>query len=87
MLYRAAATSDARRVPMGRAAEPWEIGRLTAFLASEDADYITDQTFTIDGGLAISCGQKGLSAIKELAHSRDRDQILRLRSGWRLLHG
>ncbi len=58
MLYRAAATPDARRVPLGRAAEPWEIERLAAFLASEDADYITGRTFTIDGGLAISCGQK-----------------------------
>jgi glucose 1-dehydrogenase len=49
---------DVQRVPLGRAAEPWEIGRLAAFLASEDADYITGQTFMIDGGLAIACGQR-----------------------------
>jgi glucose 1-dehydrogenase len=44
-------------IPWRRAAEPWEIGRLAAYLASEDADYITGQTFTIDGGLEMNWGQ------------------------------
>ena len=39
-------------IPWRRPAEPWEIGRLAAYLASEDADYITGQTITIDGGLS-----------------------------------
>jgi glucose 1-dehydrogenase len=44
-------------IPLQRAAEPWEIGRLAAYLASEDADYITGQTITIDGGLEMNWGQ------------------------------
>jgi glucose 1-dehydrogenase len=44
-------------IPWKRAAEPWEIGRLAVYLASEDADYVTGQTFTIDGGLMMNQGQ------------------------------
>lgn len=44
-------------IPLGRPGEPWEIGRLAAYLASEDADYITGQTITIDGGLEMNWGQ------------------------------
>jgi NAD(P)-dependent dehydrogenase (short-subunit alcohol dehydrogenase family) len=36
--------------PMKRMAEPWEIAALCAFLASDDARYITGQTLLIDGG-------------------------------------
>lgn len=44
-------------IPWRRAAEPWEIARLAAYLACEDADYITGQTITIDGGLEMNWGQ------------------------------
>lgn len=44
-------------IPWKRAAEPWEIARLAVYLASEDADYVTGQTFTIDGGLSMNTGQ------------------------------
>ncbi len=44
-------------IPWKRAAEPWEIGRLAVYLASEDADYVSGQTFTIDGGLSMNVGQ------------------------------
>jgi glucose 1-dehydrogenase len=44
-------------IPWKRAAEPWEIGKLAVYLASEDADYVTGQTFTIDGGLMMNQGQ------------------------------
>lgn len=44
-------------IPWKRAAEPWEIARLGVYLASEDADYVTGQTFTIDGGLSMNTGQ------------------------------
>ena len=37
-------------IPMKRHAEPEEIGRLYAFLASEDAKYITGADIRIDGG-------------------------------------
>ena len=44
-------------VPFKRAAEPWEIARLAVYLASEEADYATGQTFTLDGGLSMNTGQ------------------------------
>jgi NAD(P)-dependent dehydrogenase (short-subunit alcohol dehydrogenase family) len=39
------------RVPLGRWGEPHEIGRVVAFLASDDASYITGQPFIVDGGV------------------------------------
>jgi len=44
-------------IPWKRAAEPREIGRLAAYLASADADYVTGATFYIDGGLMQNQGQ------------------------------
>jgi len=44
-------------IPFKRAAEPWEIAKLALYLASDDADYITGQSFTIDGGLTMNLGQ------------------------------
>lgn len=44
-------------IPWKRAAEPWEIAHLAVYLASEDADYATGQTFTLDGGLMMNTGQ------------------------------
>jgi NAD(P)-dependent dehydrogenase (short-subunit alcohol dehydrogenase family) len=40
--------------PMNRLAEPWEIAGVCAFLASEDARYITGQALEVDGGLVMS---------------------------------
>lgn len=48
---------QARNIPWGRAAEPNEVAKLAVYLASEAADYITGQTFTIDGGLTMNMGQ------------------------------
>lgn len=44
-------------IPFKRAAEPREIARLAVYLASEEADYATGQTFTLDGGLSMNLGQ------------------------------
>lgn len=44
-------------IPWKRAAEPWEIAKLALYLVSEDADYITGQSFVIDGGLTLNVGQ------------------------------
>jgi NAD(P)-dependent dehydrogenase (short-subunit alcohol dehydrogenase family) len=39
------------QVPLGRWGEPHEIGRVVAFLASDDASYITGQPIIVDGGV------------------------------------
>ncbi len=41
------------RIPLKRIGNPEEIGALAAFLASDEAAYITGQTFFMDGGLSI----------------------------------
>lgn len=40
-----------KSVPWGRVAEPEEIAAAVAFLASDDAGYITGQTLSVNGGL------------------------------------
>ncbi|MGI8646965.1 MAG: short-chain dehydrogenase [Acidimicrobiales bacterium] len=44
-------------IPLKRAAEPAEIGRLAVFLASDDAAYVTGSTYVMDGGLMQNQGQ------------------------------
>lgn len=44
-------------IPMKRAAQPEEIGRLAVFLASKDSDYVTGSTYVMDGGLMQNAGQ------------------------------
>jgi len=39
-----------REIPMGRVGEPRELAALVAFLASEQASYITAQSIAVDGG-------------------------------------
>lgn len=43
-------------IPWHRAGQPLEIARLARFLASDDGDYVTGQTWTIDGGLSMQWG-------------------------------
>ena len=38
------------RTPMGRCGEPQEVASIAAFLASDDASYMTGQTLYVDGG-------------------------------------
>jgi glucose 1-dehydrogenase len=62
-------------IPMGRAANPEEIASVFAFLASDDASYITGQTIFACGGLTLypefrvawSSGERG-----ELANGKPR---------------
>ena len=41
------------RTALGRVAEPGEISGMAVFLASDEASYVTGQTFFIDGGYTI----------------------------------
>ncbi len=51
----------ADRIPMGRGAEPEEVAAVIAFLASEDAEFVTGVILPVDGGLSASNGQPRLS--------------------------
>ena len=41
------------QIPMGRIADPAEIAGVHAFLASEDAGFITGQVLFVDGGMSV----------------------------------
>ena len=41
-------------VPVGRFAEPEELAAAVAFLASDDASFITASTFLVDGGISAA---------------------------------
>ncbi len=42
-----------RVVPMGRLAQPEEIGRVVRFLASDEASYVTGAMYYVDGGFSV----------------------------------
>ncbi len=42
-----------RAVPLGREQTPEDIGKLVAFLCSSDAQNITGQTISVDGGITL----------------------------------
>lgn len=42
-----------QNIPLGRIGLPENIAKMVAFLCSEDADYITGQVITVDGGLTM----------------------------------
>jgi 3-oxoacyl-[acyl-carrier protein] reductase len=43
----------AATIPMQRFGEASDIAAMTAFLCSEEANYITGQVFAVDGGMAM----------------------------------
>jgi NAD(P)-dependent dehydrogenase (short-subunit alcohol dehydrogenase family) len=45
-----------RGVPLAREQTPEDIGKLTAFLASDDARNITGQAISVDGGITLKVG-------------------------------
>jgi 3-oxoacyl-[acyl-carrier protein] reductase len=42
-----------KQIPLARLGEPKDIAKMTAFLASEDASYITGQTIHVNGGMVM----------------------------------
>lgn len=43
-----------KNIPLGRMGKPEEVAGLAAFLASDEAAYITGSTYVIDGGLMVN---------------------------------
>ena len=40
-------------IPLGRLGSPEDVANLACFLVSDDASYITGQTFNVDGGMVM----------------------------------
>ena len=51
-----------RRLPLGRIGEPEDVAGAVAFLASEDAGFVTGVNLAVDGGLSASNGQPNFMA-------------------------
>jgi meso-butanediol dehydrogenase/(S,S)-butanediol dehydrogenase/diacetyl reductase len=54
-----------RRIALGRPGEPEDIAGPVAFLASEDARFVTGVNMAVDGGLSASNGQPNFMAFQD----------------------
>jgi NAD(P)-dependent dehydrogenase (short-subunit alcohol dehydrogenase family) len=46
--------TNLKQVPMRRFASPWEVATVAAFLASDEASYVTGVLLPVDGGLSVT---------------------------------
>jgi 3-oxoacyl-[acyl-carrier protein] reductase len=42
-----------QNIPLGRMGTPQDVAKIVAFLCSKDADYLTGQVISVDGGMAM----------------------------------
>ena len=42
-----------QRIPMGYAGKPSDVGNMIAFLASDEASYITSEVINVGGGMIL----------------------------------
>ncbi len=49
----AAWDSMMQRIPMGYAGKPEDVGNMVAFLASDEAAYITSEVINVGGGMIV----------------------------------
>ncbi|GAB5504740.1 meso-2,3-butanediol dehydrogenase [Pyruvatibacter sp.] len=53
-----------QRIPLGRPGEPDDVAGVVAFLASEDARFVTGANLPVDGGVSASNGQPNFKAFQ-----------------------